>query len=74
MFLAGKYKTQASYFTKEELKQIIEELINLDRNSKIGLIDINIGLELLGIDINSSYTGSITISPSLFITPNLPLS
>lgn len=45
MFLAGKYKTQASYFTKEELKQIIEELINLDRNSKIGLIDINIGLE-----------------------------
>ena len=29
----------------EELQNIIEELILLDQNSKIGLIDLNIGLE-----------------------------
>lgn len=45
MFLANKYKAQASYFNKQELKQILDELILLDQNSKIGLIDINIGLE-----------------------------
>ena len=45
LFLASKYKTQAGYFGKEELKSIIEELIMLDKNSKIGLIDLNIGLE-----------------------------
>ena len=45
LFLAGKYKTQALYFKTEELKKILEELILLDQNSKIGLIDVNIGLE-----------------------------
>ena len=45
LFLAGKYKTQALYFKTEELKKILEELIILDQNSKIGLIDVNIGLE-----------------------------
>lgn len=45
MFLASKYKTQASYFQKDELKNILEEFRKLDQNSKIGLIDINIGLE-----------------------------
>ena len=47
LFLAGKYKTQSSYFKQEELKQILEELILLDKNSKIGLIDLNIGLEAI---------------------------
>ena len=45
MFLANKYKSQAGYFSKDELKNIIEEFIALDRNSKIGLIDLNVGLE-----------------------------
>lgn len=45
MFLVTKYKTQSNYFKEEELKSIIEELINLDYNYKIGLIDLNIGLE-----------------------------
>lgn len=45
MFLTTKYKTQSGYFKEEELKQILEELINLDRNYKQGLIDLNIGLE-----------------------------
>lgn len=47
LFLASKYKAQAGYFSKDELKSIIEELIALDKNSKIGLIDLNIGLEAL---------------------------
>lgn len=47
MFLASKYKTQASYFQKDELQNILEEFRKLDQNSKIGLIDINIGLEAI---------------------------
>ena len=45
MFLASKYKVQAGYFGKQELRDIIKELIMLDKNYKIGLIDLNIGLE-----------------------------
>ena len=45
IFLTNKYKIQANYFEKTELQNIIEELILLDQNSKIGLIDLNIGLE-----------------------------
>lgn len=45
MFLVTKYKTQSNYFKEEELKNIIEELINLDYNYKIGKIDLNVGLE-----------------------------
>lgn len=45
MFLVNKYKGQSNYFKKEELKSIVEELILLDKNYKIGLIDLNIGLE-----------------------------
>ena len=45
LFLASKYKAQANYFTLQELKAILNELIALDKNSKIGFIDINVGLE-----------------------------
>lgn len=45
IFLVNKYKMQANYFGEKELRTIIEELINLDYNYKIGLIDLNIGLE-----------------------------
>lgn len=44
-FLVNKYKAQASYFKKEELKNILQSLCDLDYNYKIGLIDLNIGLE-----------------------------
>lgn len=44
-FLVSKYKQQASYFKEQELRNIIEELINLDANYKIGQIDLNIGLQ-----------------------------
>ena len=45
MFLVTKYKTQARYFEEQELRNILNELINLDANYKVGLIDLNIGLE-----------------------------
>lgn len=45
MFLVTKYKTQARYFEEQELRKLLDELINLDANYKIGLIDLEIGLE-----------------------------
>ena len=45
LFLTTKYKNQAKYFSKAEIEQIMEEFINLDANYKIGLIDIDVGLE-----------------------------
>ena len=44
-FLANKYRGQASYFKEEELRRIIKELIDLDYKYKVGLIDVNVGLE-----------------------------
>ncbi len=44
-FLVSKYKNQARYFNKNELRNILAELIELDKSTKSGLIDINIGLE-----------------------------
>lgn len=46
-FLLSKYKRQAGYFKTNELRKILGELINLDKNYKSGLIDINIGLEAI---------------------------
>lgn len=46
-FLVSKYKRQAGYFKTNELRSILEELINLDKSYKSGLIDINIGLEAI---------------------------
>ena len=47
IFLTSKYKAQARYFDTKELRKILEELIDLDANYKIGLIDLNIGLEAI---------------------------
>ncbi len=44
-FLVSKYRTQSGYFNEFELRMILRELINLDYNYKIGLIDLNIGIE-----------------------------
>ena len=46
-FLANKYKAQASYFKKNELRKILQELCDLDYKYKIGLIDLNVGLEAI---------------------------
>lgn len=44
-FLVSKYKQQAGYFSLMELRNILNEFIDLDYKYKIGLIDINIGIE-----------------------------
>ena len=46
-FLVNKYRQQASYFKQEELRKILTELIDLDYKYKIGLIDVNVGLEAI---------------------------
>lgn len=45
IFLVSKYKNQANFFNEFELRKILEEFSNLDYNYKIGLIDLNIGIE-----------------------------
>ena len=47
MFLVNKYKLQAKGFKTSELRKIIVELENLDYKYKIGLIDLNVGLEAI---------------------------
>lgn len=45
VFLANKYKAQANYFKLEELRKILQEFCDLDYKYKIGLIDLETGLE-----------------------------
>lgn len=47
MFLTTKYKKQATYFNKQELRNILQQLRDLDYKTKQGLIDINVGLEAI---------------------------
>ena len=44
-FLVSKYKKQTSYFPKEELRKILQELVTIDAQSKNGFIDIQVGLK-----------------------------
>lgn len=44
-FLVNKYKAQATYFGERELRDIVQNLIDLDCNYKNGFIDLQIGLE-----------------------------
>ena len=44
-FLVNKYKTQARYIEEKDLKAILQSLRDLDYHYKIGLIDLQIGLE-----------------------------
>ena len=47
MFLVNKYKNQARFYTEQELKNINRELRDLDYKYKIGLIDLELGLEAI---------------------------
>ena len=47
MFLVSKYKMQSKYFSEDELRKILGELIDLDANYKVGLIDLDVGLEAI---------------------------
>ena len=44
-FLVNKYKAQANLFNREELRKILQELCDLDYKYKVGLLDLQIGLE-----------------------------
>ena len=46
-FLVNKYKMQANYFQERELRNILQNLIDLDYQYKNGLIDLQIGLETI---------------------------
>lgn len=46
-FLVKKYEEQARCFKKSEIEKILEELINLDANSKNGNIDLDLGLDTI---------------------------
>ena len=39
------YNIYLKYFSEEELNKILKELVELDKNYKVGLIDLQIGLE-----------------------------
>ena len=45
IFLVNKYRMQAGLFKEVELRNILKQLSDLDYKYKIGLIDLNIGLE-----------------------------
>jgi len=47
MFLVNKYKNQTRFFKEHELESITRELRNLDYKYKIGLIDLELGLEAI---------------------------
>lgn len=47
LFLTSKYKKQAELFEERTLRTLLDEFIELDRNSKNGKIDLNIGLEAI---------------------------
>ena len=47
MFMVNKYKLQAKGFETTELRKIIQALQDLDYRYKIGLIDLNVGLEAI---------------------------
>lgn len=44
-FLVSKYKKQSGYFSEDSLKNILFQFVKLDENYKLGLVDLNIGLE-----------------------------
>ncbi len=47
IFLTSKYRKQAGYFKEEEIRQILQELIELDYSSKNGLIDLEVGIKTI---------------------------
>lgn len=47
MFLINKYKNQTRFFKEQDLQNITRELRDLDYKYKIGLIDLQLGLEAI---------------------------
>lgn len=46
-FLVNKYKTQANYFSESDLKNVLQDLRDLDCDYKVGLIDLQVGVETI---------------------------
>ena len=46
-FLVNKYKTQAGYFQEKELQNMLQNLRDLDFQYKLGIIDLQVGLETI---------------------------
>ena len=47
MFLTTKYKVQSKYFHEKDLRNIIQDLADLDYNFKNGKIDLQVGMETI---------------------------
>lgn len=47
MFLTTKYKVQSKYFKESDLRNILQDLCNLDYNFKSGKIDLQVGIETI---------------------------
>lgn len=45
MFLTTKYKLQSKYFNEKDLRNILQDLCDLDYNFKNGKIDLQVGIE-----------------------------
>ena len=45
MFLTTKYKVQSKYFNEKDLRNILQDLCDLDYNFKNGEIDLQVGIE-----------------------------
>lgn len=46
-FLTTKYKVQSKYFNEKDLREILQELCDLDYNFKNGKIDLQVGIETI---------------------------
>ena len=47
MFLVNKYAKQTQYFSEKELETILQKLRDLDYKYKVGLIEVEVGLETI---------------------------
>lgn len=52
MFLTTKYSNQCKYFTQDELRKILQSMIDLDYNYKRGMIDPEVGLQTIICNIS----------------------
>lgn len=52
MFLTTKYSNQCKYFTEEELRKILQSMIDLDYNYKRGIIEPEVGLQTIICNIS----------------------
>lgn len=52
IFLTTKYSNQCKYFTEEELRKILQSMIDLDYNYKRGIIEPEVGLQTIICNIS----------------------